>query len=208
MSFVESFGIGDPGDDADALEKHVCPPWLGPPDGELGVAVPQALVIARSTRGIVALSHAVVYSTGVSFQFMAQARGLSRSTASRLFHEQHVFDEELPDGLLRIGLELPGGARVSNLGGYRARRAFLGEEQPDGPLLIPHGGGAGMSSGDRVSMQPAYWLWPLPQPGILTISCEWPTVEIRLTTVAIETGPIVAAAAGSTQLWPRPTKPD
>ena len=59
-----------------------------------------------------------------------------------------------------------------------------------------------MSSSDRVSMLPAYWLWPLPQPGTLNISCEWPTVEIPLTTIAIDTGQIVAAAAESTRLWP------
>lgn len=164
--------------------------------------VPQGRVIARSACGVVALSYTVVYSTGVSFQFVAQARGLGRTAAQRLFHEQHMFDDELPDGLLRVGLELPGGARVSNLGGRRARRAFMTQEEPDGPLLVPHAGGGGMSHSDRVSMQPAYWLWPLPQPGTLNISCEWPTVEIPLTTIDIDTRPIVAAAAESTPLWP------
>jgi hypothetical protein len=202
MSFVESFGIGEPDDDAGTPEERVRPPWHGPPEDELGIAVPQGLVIARSERGVVALSFTVAYSTGVSFQFVAQARGLSHSAAQRLFHEQHMFDDELPDGLLRLGLELPGGARVSNLGGRRARRAFMGQEEPDGPVLVPHAGGGGMSSSDRVSMLPAYWLWPLPQPGTLSVSCEWPTVEIPLTMIEIDTGPVVAAAAESTPLWP------
>ena len=52
MGFVESFSIGEPDDDAEAPQEHVRPPWQGPPEDELGVAVPQGLVITRSGRGV------------------------------------------------------------------------------------------------------------------------------------------------------------
>jgi hypothetical protein len=138
------------------------------------------------------------------FEFLAHARGLTHSQANRLFHEQHMFEDgELPDGLLRLGMELPGGARVSNLGGWRGQqKAMSPDQEPEGPVLFPSSGGGGMSSGDCVVMHPVYWLWPLPEPGPLRISCEWPVVDVPLTTVEIDAAALVAAAANSTKLWP------
>jgi hypothetical protein len=115
-----------------------------------------------------------------------------------------MFDEEeLPDGLLRLGMELPGGARISNLGGWRAQgKAMSTAEEPEGPLPFPASGGGGMSGSDRVVMHPVYWLWPLPEPGPLRISCEWPVAEIPLAAIEIDAGALVAAAANSRSLFP------
>ena len=202
MSFTEVFGFaeGEPERPGEPLR----PPWLGPPDDELGVAIPQGIVLARSERGAIGLSHAIAHPSGVLFEFLAHARGLTHAQANMLFHEQHMFeDEELPKGLLRLGMELPGGARVSNLGGWRAQgKAMSADEEPEGPVLFQAAGGAGTSGGDRVVMRPVYWLWPLPEPGPLRISCEWPVVEVRLATVEIDAGTLVAAAANSTRLSP------
>ncbi|HEY2938986.1 MAG TPA: hypothetical protein VGJ27_04170 [Gaiellaceae bacterium] len=204
MSFTEVFGFAE-GGEPEKPGEPLRPPWLGPPDDELGVAIPEGIVLARSEHGAIGLSHAIAHPSGVVFEFLAQARGLTHAQANRLFHEQHTFgdDEELLDGFLRLGMELPSGARVSNLGGRRAhRKAMSADEEPEGPFLFPHAGGGGMSGGDRVVMHPAYWLWPLPESGPLRISCEWPVVEIALTTVEINGGALVAAAANSTKLWP------
>jgi hypothetical protein len=140
----------------------------------------------------------------VLFEFLALARGLTHAQANRLFHEQHMFhDEELPDGLLRIGMELPRGTRISNLDGWQTHRdAISADEEPQEPLLVPHAGGGGTAGSDRVVMHPAYWLWPLPEPGPVRISCEWPIVEIPLSTIEIDAGAIVAAASKSSKLWP------
>lgn len=202
MSFTEVFGFaeGEPERPGEPLR----PPWLGPPDDELGVAIPQGIVLARSEHGAIGLSHAIAHPSGVLFQFLAYARGLTHAQANRLFHEQHRFeDEELPDGVLRLGMELPGGARVSNLSGWRAQsKAMSADAEPEGPVLFPSAGGGGMSSGDRVVMHPVYWLWPLPASGPLRISCEWPVVEIALATVEIDAEALVAAAGNSTRLLP------
>lgn len=196
------FSQGDD-DDPDSPPEPQRPTWFAPPEAELGVAVPLSRTIAQSEAGVVAVSHAVAYSTGVVFDFAARARGLTRSQANLLFHEQHVFEEEdLPDSLLRIGFEFSDGRRTSNLGGWRAhRRLMKGDAEPDEPLLVPHAGGGGNAQEGQVSLQPGYWLWPLPPSGPLRISCEWPVVQIELTTIEIDGAALVEAASQSIDLW-------
>ena len=194
------------GNEPEEQARHVRPSWIGPPEDELGVAVPLHRVIGRSETAVVALSHALAHSTGISFEFRAIARGLKRSETQRIFHEQHVFDPEgLSDAFLRMGFELPGGALVSNLGGFRGRhRAFTPDEPPEGPLLFPHGGGGGSSDDRTVVMRPGYWLWPLPEPGRVKVSCEWPIVGIPLTTIEFDGSALVEAAARTVPLWTEP----
>jgi hypothetical protein len=207
VSFTQMFGfsLGDD-DDSDALAEPLRPTWFGPPENELGITIPLDRVIARSESGVVAVSHAVAYSMGVTFDFVARARGLSRSQANRLFHEQHMFEEEdLPDSLLRIGFEFADGRRASNLGGWRAHRKLMTPDaEPDEPVLVPHAGGGGNAGRGQVSLQPGYWLWPLPPSGPLRIACEWPIIDIALTAIEIDGAALVDAAGRSIALWPPP----
>lgn len=202
MSFTDLFSFSGPDDESGQQEERRAPPWWGPPEEELGVAVSNGVVLGRSERGVVALSHTLVYSTGVMFEFVALARGLSQSASRLLFHEQHAFDtDELPDGLLRLGLEFAGGRRVSNIGGLAQRRLLTPDAEPEQPVFVPRGGGGGQAGNDRVSMRPGYWLWPLPPAGALKISCEWPVVGIALATIEIDAQKIVDAAAHASPLW-------
>ena len=202
--FTQMFSFGGDDDESDSQEEPTRPPWFGPLEDELGAVLPQGIVLARSDRAVVALSHAVVYSAGAAFDFLAVARGLTRSEANRVFQEQHMFEEEdLPDSLLRIGFELADGSRVSNLGGWRAHRKLMSPDaELEGPLLLPHGGGSGNSAGGHVTMKPGYWLWPLPPSGPLRISCEWPLVEIALATVEVDGTTLLDAASRARRLWP------
>jgi hypothetical protein len=203
VSFQQVFGFSWDDDDSESPPEHRPPTWLGPPEDELGKTIPLDSVIARSEIGVVAVSHAVVYSTGVSFDFVARARGLSPSQANRLFHEQHTFGEdELPDGLLRIGFELADGRRASNLNWRAQRRLMAPDAEPEGPVLMPHAGGGGSAGGGDVSLRPGYWLWPLPPTGPFWISCEWPVVKIPLTTIEIDGDRVVEAAAEHVELFP------
>ena len=193
--------------DDEACEPEESPvrPWWGPPEGELGVCVPQALIVARSQRGVVALSHIIAYSTGAQFEFTARGRGLKQSQVQSMFHARH-FDpsEDAPDSFLRIGLELADGTRVSNLNvRWRGRGGSL-DEQPDGPVFHQHGGGGGSSNRGGISMQPGYWLWPLPPPGPVRIWCEWPILDIALASKDIDALPITEAASRPTALWNNP----
>jgi hypothetical protein len=70
--------------------------------------------------------------------------------AQTLLHEQHPFGsgaEDLPDGFLRLGVELPGGAKPSNIGGQP-----FPEGDPEGPIFIHRGGGGVQGRRDRVTM--------------------------------------------------------
>ena len=208
MSFVQIFGSasGDEGE-PEGQEEHRRPTWLGPPEGELGAVVPLGVVVGRSERGVVALSHAVAHSTGVALELAAEMQGLSDAQANRLFHEQHGFgaEEDLPEGFLRLGLELPGGVRVSNLGGMRQRRRLMRpDEEPDEPVFIPFGGGGGSAGGGRASLRPGYWLWPFPEPGTIRVACEWPIVGIPLSAVDVDGVALAAATARVVPLWPTP----
>jgi hypothetical protein len=109
-------GRGD--DDPAAAAERPWSPAQGPPEDEVGAAVSVAAVVGRSQDAAVALSQATVYSEGMTFHFVALARGLGLRQSSRLLHDQQRFDEadEPGDGFLRLGLELPDGRRVSNLG--------------------------------------------------------------------------------------------
>jgi hypothetical protein len=138
-SFQQIFGFRSAGEPD---EEPV--PWFTPPEDELGVAVHQGIVIGRSERAVVALRQVTAYSTGLSLDLVAVARGLRRAETNRLFHEQHVLEDE--DGpsaaFLRVGIELAGGARVSNLENPH-RHLWRPETVPQGPLLVPSGGGGG-----------------------------------------------------------------
>lgn len=204
--FIQLFRLDgdDDGDDESAPEpsRHS---WFGPPEDELGAVVPLQLVVGRSEKGAVALRHATVYSSGVTLDVMGLARGLSDAQANRVFHERHLFeeDEEPSPAFLRIGLELPGGERVSNLGGRRHRRRLLKPDvEPAGPVFIEHGGGGGQSGGGRVSMNPGYWLWPLPKRGTIRVFCEWPLVEIPLSTAELDGAALASAAERAVPVWP------
>jgi hypothetical protein len=209
--FIQIFSLDDDDGGDEEVESEAprqTPPWFGPPADELGVVVPLDLVVGRSEKGVVALTLATIYSTGLAFAAVAAARGLSNSEANRLFHEQHMFEdgEEPPSGFLRFGLELPDGERVSNLRGRTARRHFMKPDvEPEGPVLMENGGGGGSGVRGTVTMRPGFWLWPPPGAGTLRVFCEWPLVEIPLSSVEIDTGDLVAAAARVVPLWPMPS---
>ena len=208
-NFVQMFSFAEgEGDDEDfEREPSPMPPWFGPPDDELGAVVALGLILGRTEKGVVALSHATVYSTGLALDVIAVARGLSNSQSNRLFHEQHLFEEgeEPPSGFLRIGLELPDGTRVSNLGGRMGRRSLMKpDEEPGRPVLMERGGGGGSAGQGRVRMNPGFWLWPHPGPGAMRVFCEWPIVEISLSTVDVDAAELVAAGERVVPLWLEP----
>ena len=199
-NFVEIFSVpSEP--DPKRPDEFRRPEWAGPPESELGVTVPLGAILGRAGNGVIALPHVLAYSTGISFELLVFARGLRAGQVNRLFHEQHLIDQEegLPDGFLRVGIELEGGARVSNLDGGLAGRRW--DEEPSGPILMQHGGGSGMSNPGEVTMRPAFWLWPLPPSGALKVSCEWPIVGIPLTTTELDADALREAAGRARPLF-------
>jgi hypothetical protein len=182
-------------------EEFTPPVWFGPPSGELGVCVPLSVVVGRSEKGVVAIRHATAYSTGLTLDVVAAARGLSEREAQRLLHEQHFMghEEEPAPSLLRLGIELADGSRASNL--EREHRFRRPDEQPQEPVLFQHGGGGGSAGAGRVEMHPGFWLWPLPPPGPVRVFVEWPAVEISLSSIDFDAQLLRDAAARSRGPW-------
>ena len=200
MSFVERFGLPEPIEPPEHHPAPVPPEWFGPSEEELGAAVNLGAFVGRSDRGVVALSHATVFSTGLRLHVVARARGLERGPVQRLMHEHGLIEPGLEptETFLRVGVELPDGTRLSNLGN---RRPWLTDE-PDGPVFFESGGDGSSASADTVHIRQGYWLWPLPEPGPIHVSCEWPLVGIPLSTVEIDGAELVAAAERVVALWP------
>ena len=130
---------------------------------------------------------------------------MRHAETNRLFSEQHVLDdEEGPSAsFLRVGIELADGARISNLANPH-RQLASPNQAPEGPLLVPSGGGGGSSGMGRVTMNPGYWLWPLPPPGPLHVFVEWPALDVALAQVELDAEPLVEAARRSQELWTEP----
>jgi len=201
-SFNHMFGVVARADEPKQSRGWVSvSPWFGPPEDELPICVPLALVIARSERAVIALSHASAYSTGIGIEFAVQSRGLPDREAQRLFHEQHMppTEDDPAPAYLRLGVELADGSRASNLGGRH--QWHDPERPPEGPVLAAHGGGGGSAGQGHVTMRPAFWIWPLPPPGVVRLVCEWPLLEIPLTTVELDGANLRAASERAVKLW-------
>lgn len=87
---------------------------------------------------------------------------------------------------------------MSNIGG----RHPFGNDDLDAPVFVHRGGSSGHGRRDRVTMSHDYWLWPLPQPGAIRVSCEWPLVGISFSTIEIDAPVLVDAATRVLPLWP------
>ena len=198
-SFNEIFSR-PPVDDQPEIEER--PEWSGPPDGEIGVAVPLSLVVARSESAAVALRSATAYTTGAILYFYAVVRGITSREMTMLFHSQHLseHDADPPDEFLRLGIEIADGERVSNLGNPRLHSWKPGVT-PEGPILAPQGGSSGGSRPGRVTLDQAYWLWPLPPPGLLRVFAEWPRYDVGLSGAELDTRALLEAGERSRALW-------
>jgi hypothetical protein len=197
------FGLGPAAERRTTLEQEfVRPAWFGPPEDELGVCVPLAVVVGRSDKAVVALRHVTAYSTGITLDLIAAGRDLREAVAQRLFHEQHIaeMDEDLPEGFLRVGIEFPDGRRISNLS-HRPDLWQQPEQEPEGPVLMQSGGGGGSAGAGRVTMNPAYWVWPLPPSGTLRLFVEWPGLGVTLSSADLDGNAILEAAPRSQPLW-------
>lgn len=174
---------------------------MGAPNNVLPASVDLALVLGRSVDAVVYLHNVLVYPTGISFSLAVRTRAsdMQFDPLEPLpfgpLHHLAGRGAQLPDSLLRFGVQLADGGKATNLGMHFPPDP-LGHE-PDGPVLMPGGGGGGSGSWDL-----SYWLWPLPPAGPLTFVCEWPAHDIALTEATVDAETFRAAAARSEVLWP------
>lgn len=169
MSTTRISALGPQGDQS--------PPVWEPPDNEVPVGVPTAVVLARTEEVAVLWTGALVYSTGVAFDLVIA----TRSAMSDL--HQLSMGGRRGEGLL-LGVEFADGRRTRLDG--------------DGAAVLHGRGGSG---GGRTATQ-SYWLHPGPPPGPMTVVLRAPGLGFEETRTELDAGPLAAAVAGVQQLWP------
>jgi hypothetical protein len=172
--------------------RHSTSEWLREPQGWVGGAVGERVLLARTPEVAVFVHSLRAMPAGLAFE-VALRRRERRKVAAHGNEFHAIMREEYVDGELsplyfRFGVELADGRSASNLRSERCG-AMAGEGPPAGPVLNQHGGGGGSSGIDI-----RYWLWPLPADGPLTFVCEWPGRDLPLTRASLDTAPIAAAA--------------
>lgn len=162
------------------------PPWLSAPSGTLAGIVPIELVLARTDRVAVCVGRLAAYPEGFTLEVRTMGVDNSEDLDPLLFGPvRRRGRRELPDEMLRFGLEFADGARATNTSG-----SFRRSDEPEGPVLMEQGGGGG--GGD---WQQEFWVWPLPPPGPLAFVCEWPAQGIALTRAEVDARAVLDAAA-------------
>jgi hypothetical protein len=175
-------------------EQPPLPEWLGPPTHEVGEPVPGRAVVARSDAAAV-LQGVVAYSNGFRLTIGARVRDADPWIDVIGGRAGPIWERgEIPDTMLRLGLEMPDGRRATNL-----NRPPYPPSATRPQLVFVVGGGGGGAVWDLHA-----WSWPLPPPEPFDLVCEWPGVGIPLTRHALDGAAIRAAAALSAPLW----KPD
>jgi hypothetical protein len=170
---------------------HRLPAWAGPPENELGVAVPLRLVLARTEELTLALLDVVAYSTGFGLQLGLRLHPeASLDPGGLLLRQLHG---QTGDEQLRFGVEFADGRKATN----QAPRRPAGEEEL--PISLVVRGGRGSSGG--LSYDLGYWVFPLPPPGRLTVAVEWLARGLEETRHGLEADSILEAASQSVELW-------
>jgi hypothetical protein len=157
------------------------PDWTMPPP-MVGGHVAGPVLIGGSVGLVMAVRQVMAYPTGVEFDIEAQARGPVGPDAPH-GHEALRFRVELADGTHVIG---------DDDTGLRSGR---------GPMLVvsrQESSWGGPENREQVRL--SLWLWPLPPPGPLTLTCEW--VQRGEATLVLDGQAILTAAGHAVAFWP------
>jgi hypothetical protein len=183
--------------------ERMLPPWLGPPNGTVPGVVALEIPLVRTERFAIFITRLDAYPEGFGFDVFALAapgqdeEGLPDPMLfgpgpHRLRHGRG----EIPDDVLRIGVQFSDGRKATNTAGFPRGSADF-ENPPEGPVLHSGGGGGGGGSWHQ-----SEWVWPLPPPGPLAFVCQWPAASIPLTRHEIDAQVILDAAARAQVVFP------
>lgn len=163
-------------------------PHVGPAQDEVGVFAMSSFTIARSSDVAVAVRGVTAYSDGLMLHVAVLFADEQKSEQL----DWSLQEYSRSPGRFRLGVELPSGSRATTGTG-------------DAPPLESPTTGAMLtlqtSSAGPLRWQGDYWLWPLPEEGSMVVGCRWPDRGIEESLVAVETAPLLAAAATSAPVW-------
>lgn len=173
-------------------------PWMGPPDDEIGVAVPMQHRVASSAEAVVVLTDCVAYTNGFTLDVGIRKK---HEPAPLRVPPSRPSDEMS----LELGIRFSDGRDTARSGHGPSDEAMAwhrawaegGEPaEPAGPVIGPTSGGGG---GRRWDMR--YWIWPLPPDGPATITCRWPAGGVPGGAVEVDGTAIRRAGLSSEKLW-------
>ena len=165
------------------------PEWYGPPQ-MVGGYVTGPLLLTRTDRAAVAVRQVLAFPAGMEVEIEAHARG---SSSARL-------PSGAPDWAAGSTLHF----RVQFADGRAAvQDDEAGLRSGRGPTLVVRGseissGGAGGGEDIRMTL----WIWPLPPPGPVLMTCSWPGQGLDEATVVLDATAIRAAASHAQPFWP------
>jgi hypothetical protein len=163
----------------------------GPPDNELGVAVPLRLEIGRTGDLVFGAVDFIAFSTGFLFTFTIRRRVFPMEGWQ--WRRSSDADGISPDAL-RLGIEFSDGGTSTVSFDERGRIQNTARVlQLVGPIALAAGGG---------DMTWQMWVAQLPRWGRLTLFCAWEAESVAELRNGVEVQPLLDAAAASDALWP------
>jgi hypothetical protein len=171
------------------------PEWAGPPQGVLPGVSPQRVVVFKTDRAFLMAHRFFVYPNGVAFALHLLLR-YPDEYQHDVLQELHGRRPGPPsDDFLRLGLLFSGGTKWTNL--EQRWQPRHRHDQPPSPYVMNRGGGGGP---DAYNLR--FWMWPLPQPGPLTVVGEWPVFDVPESRAVIDATELRARAAEAESIWP------
>ena len=180
-------------DPVDQDAEGPIPEWGGPPTDAVPGLAPLSLLLAQTEQVTVRLSDAQVYPAGATVVLTVRLKdaqsGIDIGSGLRadLLGDEEGQTREPRKGFW-WGIDFPDGQHADACAArpetehpnYARTRPIQADDavwRPAHPVLVPD---AGVIEPSGIRVQ--YWLWPLPPPGPLTITCRWPEQQIGATT--------------------------
>ncbi len=163
------------------------PEWAAPPQ-MIGGHVTGPALVGRSDQAVVALRQVLAFPSGVEAELEGHYRGPI---------EEPNWHDATGRGQLRFWVRFPDGREA-------AQGDKVGARNGRGPVLavINYESGSAPGREGHEDVRVRLWIWPLPPPGPLVLSCSWPGHSFDDVSLVLDGGAIHTAAAQARQLWP------
>jgi hypothetical protein len=157
------------------------------PPPMIGGHVIGPVLIARSDQCVVAVRHVLAFPAGVEVEVEAHGRQGRQGPEDLTGYPQ-----------LRFRLSFADGREA-------AQDDEAGLRNGLGPMLsvtASEGSSGGPDDDEHVRL--SLWIWPLPPPGPVTMTCSWPDRGLQGAGLVLDGAEIRAAASQAVPFWPAP----
>ncbi len=198
-NLVTEFFDPPPSEPSHVLESSAARlPWHGPPRGVLPGIVPLDQVLARTEKAAVCLTAVAAYTSGFQIDVLAMLEDEGADVDVFGFFRRGRRTTGMPSDMLRFGIQLADGAKVTNTDQRSNWKGRPAGGEPLGPVMMSSEGRSAEGNWEQT-----YWIWPLPPSGPLVFVCEWPEYGVKLTRWEMDAQAILDAAARTQVIFSR-----